>query len=72
MLGAIKKFFSRTDWVLLGLCLAASVFGIIAIASASNYHGASTYVSKQIIALVLGIFYRMSSPPSTVITLPLI
>lgn len=55
MLGAIKKFFSRTDWVLLGLCLAASVFGIIAIASASNYHGASTYVSKQIIALVLGL-----------------
>ena len=31
------------------------VFGIIAIASASNYHGASTYVSKQIIALVLGL-----------------
>lgn len=41
--------------MLLGLCLAASVFGIIAIASASNYHGASTYVSKQIIALVLGL-----------------
>ena len=55
MLGAIKKFFSRTDWVLLGLCLVASVFGIVAIASASNYHGASTYVSKQIIALVLGL-----------------
>ena len=31
MLGAIKKFFSRTDWVLLGLCLAASIFGIVMI-----------------------------------------
>ena len=42
MLNAIKKFFYRTDWVLLGLCLAASIFGIVMIASASNYHGAST------------------------------
>lgn len=55
MLNAIKKFFYRTDWVLLGLCLAASTFGIVMIASASNYHGASTYVSKQIIALVIGL-----------------
>lgn len=55
MLGAIKKFFSRTDWVLLGLCLAASIFGIVMIGSASNYHGASSYVSKQVIALVLGL-----------------
>ena len=55
MLNAIKKFFYRTDWVLLGLCLAASIFGIVMIASASNYHGASTYVSKQIIALVIGL-----------------
>ena len=55
MLGAIKKFFSRTDWVLLGLCLAASIFGIIMIGSASNYHGASTYISKQVIALVIGL-----------------
>ena len=55
MLGAIKKFFSRTDWVLLGLCLAASIFGVVMIASASNYHGASSYVSKQVIALVLGL-----------------
>lgn len=55
MLGAIKKFFSRTDWVLLGLCLAASIFGIVMIGSASNYHGASTYISKQVIALVIGL-----------------
>lgn len=55
MLSAIKKFFYRTDWILLALCLAASIFGIVMIGSASNYHGASSYVSKQIIALVLGL-----------------
>ena len=55
MLSAFKRFFYRTDWILLALCLAASIFGIIMIGSASNYHGASTYVSKQIIALVLGL-----------------
>ncbi|MDD6024694.1 MAG: FtsW/RodA/SpoVE family cell cycle protein [Oscillospiraceae bacterium] len=55
MLNLFKRFFFRTDWVLLGLCLAASVFGAIMIASATNYHGASSYVSKQLIALVLGL-----------------
>lgn len=55
MLAAAKKFFSRTDWVLLGLCVAASVFGLIMIASASNHHGATSYVSKQLVALVLGL-----------------
>ena len=55
MLNAVKKFFSRTDWVLLALCLAASIFGIIVIASATNYHGSSSYVSKQIIALAIGL-----------------
>ncbi len=55
MLNAVKKFFSRTDWVLLALCLAASIYGIIVIASATNYHGSSSYVSKQVIALALGV-----------------
>jgi rod shape determining protein RodA len=55
MLNAAKKFFYRTDWILLALCLAASVFGIIMVASASNYHGASSYVSKQVLSLALGL-----------------
>ena len=55
MLNAFKRFFTRTDWILLGLCLAASIFGIIMIASATNMDGSGDYVTKQIIALVMGL-----------------
>lgn len=55
MLNAAKKFFLRTDWILLGLCLAASVFGLIVIASATNLDGARDYVIKQVIALGMGL-----------------
>lgn len=55
MLNHIKKFFSRTDWVLLALCLTASIFGVVVIASATTIQGSSSYVSKQLIALVLGL-----------------
>ena len=56
MYNAARRFFSRTDWILLGLCLAASAFGAIMIASATNYLGGLYYVRTQIIALFLGIF----------------
>ena len=52
MLSALKKFFYRTDWVLLGLCLAASVYGIIMVYSA----GGPSYARTQTIALFLGLF----------------
>lgn len=55
MLNAFKRFFSRTDWILLGLCLAASIFGIIMIASATNLSGSGSYVRTQTIALILGL-----------------
>ncbi len=55
MLSAIKKFFFRTDWILLGLCLAASVFGVIMISSATNLDGSADYVTKQLIALAMGL-----------------
>lgn len=55
MLNAFKRFFSRTDWILLGLCLAASIFGIIMIASATSMDGSGDYVRTQIIALILGL-----------------
>ena len=55
MLNAFKKFFARTDWILLGLCVAASVFGIIVIASATNRDGSADYITKQLIALVMGL-----------------
>lgn len=55
MLSAIKKFFSRTDWILLGLCLAATIFGVVMISSATNLSGSADYVTKQLLALVMGL-----------------
>lgn len=51
MLSALKKFFYRTDWVLLGLCIAASAYGILMISSA----GGSSYARTQFFALLLGL-----------------
>lgn len=55
----IKKCFAYlkgADWILLGLCCAASIYGIVAIASATAYSSAqSGYVTVQIAALLLGI-----------------
>lgn len=55
MLNAAKKFFSRTDWILLALCLAASIYGVIMIGSATNLGGSGEYVFKQLLALALGV-----------------
>lgn len=55
MLNLIQKFFSRTDWVLLALCVAASIFGTVVIASATNLDGSSYYITRQLIALALGL-----------------
>jgi rod shape determining protein RodA len=55
MQNALKKFFTRTDWVLLALCLAASIFGIVMISSATNVSGSGDYVTKQLIGLVAGL-----------------
>lgn len=55
MLNLIKKFFSRTDWVLLALCVGTALFGVVVISSATAHYGSNTYVSKQLIALVLGL-----------------
>lgn len=54
MLNAAKRFFSRTDWVLLALCLAASIYGIIIINSATQLSG-SGYYTTQLTALALGV-----------------
>ena len=54
MLNLIKKFFYRTDWVLLALCLLASLFGVVVISSA-GLGASSYYVSKQLVALALGL-----------------
>ena len=54
MLNAAKRFFARTDWVLLALCLAASIYGIVIINSATQLSG-SGYYTTQLIALALGV-----------------
>ena len=52
---AIREFTKKADMILLALCVAASVFGIVAISSATNYLGGGRYVRTQVIALLLGI-----------------
>lgn len=55
ILGTIKRFFGQADLLLLALCCAAALFGILLIASATNYTGSPRYVIVQSVALVLGI-----------------
>ena len=51
----VLTFFRRADLVLLGLCAAATLFGIVLISSAARYLGPSHYLTVQAVALVLGI-----------------
>lgn len=43
------------DFLLLALCIIASVYGILLIASASNYRDNTRYILIQSVALVVGI-----------------
>ena len=52
---AIGSFVRCADMILLSLCIAASVYGIVVISSATNVNGSAQYVRTQILALVLGI-----------------
>ena len=51
----VKRFFAQADLILLALCCAAALFGILLIASATNYTGSLRYVIVPSIALVLGV-----------------
>ena len=52
---AMGEFFRKADMVLLFLCVAASVFGLVAIASATAYRNTDRYVIVQAASLALGI-----------------
>ena len=52
---AIGDFFKKADIVLLLLCIVTTVFGIVAISSATASAGNSRYVAIQTLALVLGV-----------------
>ena len=51
----IGDFIKKADMVLLLLCTVTTIFGIVIIASATNALGNSSYISIQVIALILGI-----------------
>ena len=51
----VKSFCKKADLLLFFLCLAASIFGIIAISTATAYEGSFKYVAVQIAAMIIGI-----------------
>ena len=55
VLRAIRDFIRKADMTLLALCIAASVYGIVVISSATNYMGSTSYVRTQSLALALGV-----------------
>ena len=50
-----RAFVEKGDMLLLFLCLVASGFGIVLIASATNYVGFFPYIRVQVVALILGL-----------------
>lgn len=57
LLQALKYFFSKADMLLLFLCVATTTFGIVVVASATQYFGTTRYVLIQTVALLLGILF---------------
>ena len=51
----LADFFQQADLVLLGLCCASTLFGIVLIFSATRYMGSNRRVLVQTAALLLGI-----------------
>ncbi len=52
---AVGVFIKKADMLLLMLCVVTTIFGIVAISSATNYSGSTRYVTVQTSALLLGI-----------------
>ena len=57
-----KRFFRKGDMVLLALCLTATVFGLLVIASATNAVNSTRYIILQGFSAVIGVlFYAVMS-----------
>lgn len=56
---SIKDFFKKADLILLSLCLAASLFGVVVIYSATRYMNSNRYIMVQLIAIALGVVAYM-------------
>lgn len=52
---SIKEFFRKADLVLLGLILAASLFGVVLIYSATRFMDSNRYVLVQLLSIALGV-----------------
>ena len=52
----LKESIRKGDWVLLLLCMVTTAFGVLVVASATNYLDSLRYVVMQIVGAVLGIF----------------
>ncbi len=58
-LSEFKSFLRKGDLVLLFLCLATTVFGVVMISSTTNYMGNLRYIIIQIAAASIGVFLFM-------------
>ena len=58
----IKEFWKKGDVILLGLCLAASTFGLALIYSATRYQNTNRPVIIQAIAIGLGVVAYLLLP----------
>ena len=56
---SIKEFFRKADMVLLGLILAASLFGVVLIYSATRFMDSDRYVMVQLLSIALGLIAYM-------------
>ena len=54
-INVITDYVKKSDTKLLLLCIIATVFGIVLVASATNYMETNRYVQVQVIALIIGI-----------------
>ena len=64
ILGAVKYIVKKADMVLLGICLVSTIYGIILIASATNYTGSYRDVLVQAAGAVVGLlaYFIFSAP----------
>lgn len=57
---SLKDFLKKADMLLLGLCLAASLFGVVLIYSATRYMNSNRYVLVQLLAIGLGVLIYLA------------
>ncbi|MBR2080117.1 MAG: FtsW/RodA/SpoVE family cell cycle protein [Oscillospiraceae bacterium] len=55
LLRAVGVFFKKADMLLLALCLAASLFGVVILSSTTRYMGSGHYILTQLLAIGLGV-----------------